>query len=120
MKNVTTKDLNSLHQWMEFIVNDKDVALSDIDSNLKMFEDGDDAYLVINIYDGDSSSTEYYFKPDTSINGLLALVSMLSGFNFSVEQLLNELPFKNYEEDEAGFYWQCEGIKVFKEGVVSN
>ncbi|MBJ7554439.1 hypothetical protein [Marinomonas spartinae] len=120
MKANSYEDLSSLYQWMDFIVNEKDIDMSSIDCNLKIFGDGDDAYLVINVYGSDTNSTEYYFKPDDTENGLMALISCVRSFNFSLKELLEKLPFQNYVENDVGCYASVKGIKIFKENVVSN
>ena len=120
MKAIGYEDLNSLYQWMDFIVNEKNVDMGSIDCNLKIFGEGDDAYLVVNMYGSDSNSTEYYFKPDDKENGLMALISCMSNFNFSLKELLETLPFQAYVEDDVGCYASVNGIKIFKENVVSN
>ncbi|WP_444935083.1 hypothetical protein [Microbulbifer sp. JTAC008] len=120
MKSISYENLNSLYQWMDFIVNEKDVSLDDVDCNLKIFGEGDDAYLVINIYEGESNSTEYYFKPDNPENGLLPLISTLAEFNFSAKEMLEKLPSQKYTEDDIGCYSIFKGMKIFKEIVVSN
>jgi len=120
MKAISYEDLNSLYQWMSFIVNEKDVDMSSIDCNLKIFGEGDNTYLVINMYGKDTNSTEYYFKPDDKENGLMALISCMSNFNFSLKELLENLPNQNYVERDVGCYASVNGIKIFKENVVSN
>lgn len=120
MKTISYKDLNSLYQWMDFIVNEKDVNMDSIDCNLKIFGEGDDAYLVINVYDNDSNSTEYYFKPDDTENGLMSLIFYMSNFNFSLKELLEKLPSQNYVEEDSGCCASVNGMKIFKENVVSN
>lgn len=120
MKAISYEDLNSLYQWMDFIVNEKDIGVGSIDCNLKIFGEGDDAYLVVNVYGSDTNSTEYYFKPDDTENGLMVLISFMSNFNFSLKELLEMLPFQNYVEDDIGCYASVNGIKIFKENVVSN
>ena len=85
-----------------------------------IFGEGDDAYLVVNVYGSDTNSTEYYFKPGDTENGLMALISCMSNFDFSLKELLEKLPFQNYVEDDIGCYASVNGIKIFKENVVSN
>ncbi|MCX2778561.1 hypothetical protein [Microbulbifer thermotolerans] len=120
MKSINYENLNSLFQWMDFIVNKKDVYLEDIDCNLKIFGEGDNSYLVINLYESENRSIEYYFKPDNPDDGLIALISLLNNFKFSLKELLEKLPSQNYVEDDIGCYSSFNGIKVFKEKVISN
>ncbi|KEQ19743.1 hypothetical protein [Endozoicomonas numazuensis] len=120
MKAINYEDMSSLYQWMDFIVNEKDVSVESIDCHLKVFGEGDDTYLVVNIYDNDKSSTEYYFKPVDGKNGLMSLVSLMSDFDFSLKKLLEKLPFQNYVEVDAGCCVSVNGIKIFKEKIVSN
>lgn len=114
------ESLNSLYQWIDFIVNKKDVDIDSIDCNLKIFGEGDDTYLVINVYGNETNSTEYYFKPDDTENGLMALISCMRHFNFSLKELLEKLPTQKYIEEDIGCYASVNGIKIFKEIVTSN
>lgn len=120
MKAISYEDLNSLYRWMDFIVNEKDIDLGGIDCNLKIFGEGDDAYLVVNMYGSDTNSTEYYFRPEDTANGLMALISCISNFNFSLKELIEKLPIQNYVEGDSGCYAVVNGIKIFKEIVASN
>ncbi len=120
MKAISCENLNSLYQWMDFIVNKKEASMESIDCNFKVFGEGDGAYLIINVYGSETSSTEYYFKPDNPENGLMALISFLSIFKFSSKDLVEKLPFQDYVEEDVGCYSTFNGIKIFKEEVISN
>ncbi|MDV2081065.1 hypothetical protein [Marinobacter xestospongiae] len=120
MKTIEYEDLDGLCKWIDFFVNEREVWLEKTDCQLKMFGDGDDSYLVINEYSGESNSTEYFFKPDENENNLMALIFLLKQFGFCLEALLKRLPELDYIDEDIGCYASISGIKIFKDHVVSN
>lgn len=120
MKTIESTELNSLYAWMNFIVNEKDILLTADDCHLKVFGDDDFAYLLVNVYDGDSKSVEYFLKAEEGINGLFALIFLIEQFSFSVKDFLEALPGLNYLDAENGCYAALGGMKVFREVVQSN
>lgn len=120
MKIIEPTELNSLYAWMNFIVNEKDILLTANDCHLKVFGDDDFAYLLVNVYDGDSKSVEYYLKAEEGINGLFALISVVQQFSFSVKDFLDALPALDYRDAESGCYAVAGDMKIFREVVESN
>ncbi|GAB2190963.1 hypothetical protein MAH1_25710 [Sessilibacter sp. MAH1] len=120
MKVINRKDICNLYQWMEFIVNVKDTYVDDTNCHLKIFDDQDSSYLVINIYNNNTTATEYYFKPESSKNYLYSLISCLKEFNFSLEVLLESLSELEFTDDDTGYFSTINDIQMFKETIVSN
>lgn len=114
------ENLNNLYQWMDFIVNKKDVFLNSDNCHLQIFNEDDNSYLVINVYSDNTHSTEYYFQPSESENKLMSLVLLLGHFDFSLKKLIKTLPKQNYIEGDMGCYLEIANIRIFKEDVMAN
>ena len=120
MANIVSTDINNLYQWMDLIVNKKEITLDDTDASINFYGDDDSTYLVINVYQNDSNSTEYFFKPLTDTNGLSALVSLLDSIDYSLSSLINKIETAEYISESIGNVLTLGEINVYKESVTSN
>jgi len=120
MKSIVSTDINNLYQWMDLIVNKKEVILDDIDASINLYGNDDSIYLLINIYQNDSKSTEYLFKPSTNINALSALVFLLESVDYSLNSLINKIETAEYISGDLGNILTLGKINIYKELVISN
>lgn len=112
MQELNSKNLSCLTDWLNFIINQKEVHSEDLDVTLNAYGAGDDSYLVANHYINDSECFEYTFLSASS-NKLLSLLESLSEVSFSLKSLIDYLSSADKKEDEAGFYIDLKEIKIY-------
>ncbi|GLQ29955.1 hypothetical protein [Litoribrevibacter albus] len=115
MKTVKVSELSTKEQWIEFIDITKELTLKDLDGALDIYGEDEEVYLVINLYQNESSSIEYFFKPLIEQESRMALLSLLEENNFSLSALLNLILTSSYIEEEMGQVLIFDQIKIFRE-----
>lgn len=120
MQRIEVGELHTKEKWDELIDNSKELVLEDVDGSLNVFGEGDDIYLVVNLYQSDSSSTEYFFKSINEENPRTALYALLEEKGFSLSSLLELITTANYVDEDMGEVLISGQIKIFREQVTSN
>ncbi len=120
MQSIEVGKLHTKGQWEELIASLKQCELKDVDGSLNVFGEGDDIYLVVNLYQSDSCTTEYVFKSNTEENPRAALFSLLENKGFSLASLLELITTANYVDEEMGEVLISGQIKIFREQVTSS
>ncbi len=112
--------LNDVYQWLDFIVNTKDVYIESENTHLKLHCELNTQYLVINYYMSDNEAIEYYFKSNKDANSLEMILDYVKSNDYSVAKIIKNLHLLDYKRSNAGNYAVVNGGKIFMTKVKSN
>ena len=118
-------ELNTREKWEVFFDEIKELQLADfgcslLDASLNVFGSNNTAYLIINLYQDNSHSTEYFFKAVAGSEPRAALFAVLEENNFSLRTLLDKITTENFIDEAMGEVLVIGQLKIYKEQVVSN
>jgi hypothetical protein len=124
MAQIKLEDVNSLRAWMFLVTNNDDCfEVPEIDLQLSLYGVDDSTYMVIDIYTGARSCTQYVFsaaKEEEENKSLVLIFDLLKYVSFSLEELVNWLKVTPYIESEMGEKIEAFGLIIYKRDVISN
>jgi len=90
LHQISVGDLNSRGAWERLITTLREVHVANPSCALNIFGEGQNQYLVVNIYDSDTSSTEFFFSAHDELQRLDVLMEALETIGYSLARLIED------------------------------
>ena len=109
------QDISSLTAWIQIIANGGRVCLEQPRVDVSIVGIKDKSNLLIDIYQDEDSSYQYYFEPEEKQNPLASLLGWLNCINYSLGGILNMLNEGTFLDTEMGPELNYHGMVITKD-----
>jgi len=120
LHQISVGDLNSRGAWERLITTLREVHVANPSCALNIFGEGQNQYLVVNIYDSDTSSTEFFFSAHDELQRLDVLMEALETIGYSLARLIERLASPAKTDSEGRRYLDLGRLKIVKSTLASN
>lgn len=121
MPDLKMNDVYGLHAWASMLANNQDSwEVPEAKAQINFFGNDDSAYLVIDVYTSDTSSTQYTFIAENENDkpkAIIHIFDFLKTVDFSLSALLAWLENASWTDSEMGDRITSLGVGIYRDHV---
>ena len=119
MPDIQLSDAEGFRAWAYMLVNNQDsYEVPEVNGQINLFNADDTAYLVIYIFTGTTTSTQYTFITENEADkpkSIIMVFDFLKSVDFSLTKLLQWLADAAWVDSEMGDLVLTHGLAIYRD-----